>query len=442
MKTLKPLTIVAMIIAFGAVILTACSLRASQNTSANILVPTVHVVMPPTGTVDSITIHELPVFPTATPTVTPVATATPLPTPTQSVGPGGLPFPLKTQELEYGLAAHLFYTNRDAALIKARDLGTGWIRQQIHWRDQEGPAGNYAWGELDYIVDSVSAYNQKLMLSIVRSPSFYTANGGDGMPQDPDSLGRFVEAIVRRYQGRIHAIEIWNEQNLAYENGGQVLESDAGHYVELLKSAYTHIKAVDPSVYVVAGPPASTATNNPSIALSDEVYLRAMYSYQNGIVRDYFDIQAVHPGGSANPPETLWPEAPSNADGWTTDRTFYFRRVEDIWNIMKEYGMDNHQIWITEYGWATANNSPGYEFGNQVSLDQQAAYIVGAMEWTRLYYPYVGNMFLWNLNFAPIKAADGNSMHEQASFGILNPDYSPRPSYWAIQNYLQQLRGQ
>jgi hypothetical protein len=379
-----------------------------------------------------------------TPTFLPVPTPLPQPpTPTpQTVGPGGLAFPLKTDKLNFGVAAHLFYTDRDTPLQAARDAGFGWVRQQIHWRDQEGPAGNYPWGELDDIVASVNAHGLKLLISIVRSPTFYTANGSDGLPADPQSLGNFVAALAEHYQGRVQAIEIWNEQNLAYENGGSVSTDDAGHYVELLKEAYTRIKAIDPSIYVIAGPPSSTAVNSPGVAISDERYYRAMYSYQNGVIRNYFDAQAVHPGGSANSPDTIWPENPSTAQGWTTDRTFYFRHVEDARKLMVEYGLGDHQIWITEYGWATQNNTPGFEFGNQISLDQQADYIVGAMRRTKEQYPWVGNMFLWNLNFGPLKANDGDPFNEQASFGILNGDYSPRPSYLAIQRYLGELSAQ
>ncbi len=273
----------------------------------------------------------------------------------------------------------------------------------------------------------------------MRSPNFYTANGGDGMPQDPQSLGNFVAALAEHYRGKVQAIEIWNEQNLAYENGGYVSTEEAGHYVELLKEAYTRIKEVDPSIFVVAGPPSSTAVNSAGVAISDERYYRAMYAYQNGVIRNYFDVQAVHPGGSANPPDTLWPESPSPAQGWTTDATFYFRHVEDVRKLMLENGLGDHQIWITEFGWATQNDTPGFEFGNQISYQQQADYIVGAMRETQEQYPWVGNMFLWNLNFGPLKARDGDPMHEQASFSILNGDYSPRPSYLAIQQYLGEL---
>jgi hypothetical protein len=50
-------------------------------------------------------------------------------------------------------------------------------------------------------------------------------------------------------------------------------------------------------------------------------------------------------------------------------------------------------------------------------------------------------MFLWNLNFAILRARSGQPRHEQASFAILNPDGSPRLSFLAIQRYLADLRG-
>ena len=137
-----------------------------------------------------------------------------------------------------------------------------------------------------------------------------------------------------------------------------------------------------------------------------------------------------------------WADKIPRVDGWTTDSTFYFRHIENVRKLMEEYGLADHQIWITEFGWATANTSPGFEFGNQVSDQQQADYIVGAMRRTKEQYPWVGNTFLWNLNFGPLKASQGEPTHEQASFSILNGDYSPRPSYWAIQQYIGELRAQ
>ncbi len=371
------------------------------------------------------------------PTLLPTVPAVPQPT----VGPGGLAFPLRTERLELGVHAHLFWTNRSLPLRLAREGGFGWIRQQIHWADQEGPPGVYQWGEeLDAIVAATEAAGLKLMLSIVRSPTFYGRFGRDGLPEDPAPFGRFVAALVQRYRGRIHAVQIWNEQNLAHENGGYVSTDDAGRYVELVKVAYAAIKAVDPAVFVVTGAPASTAVNSPGLAISDVRYYAAMLGYQNGVLRTVTDAIGVHPGGSANPPETLWPTAPSSAQGWTDHPTFYFRNIEHIRALLEDYQFETMPVWITEFGWATANDTPGFEFGNQVSLAQQADYLVGALELVEQRYPWVDAMFVWNLNFAVLRAASGQPRHEQASFSVLNADYTPRPAYTALRQAIVGLR--
>ncbi|MEN9936913.1 MAG: hypothetical protein RLZZ387_3492 [Chloroflexota bacterium] len=347
----------------------------------------------------------------------------------------------RTVELEYGAAAHLFYLDRAAPLGAAKDIGLGWVRQQIHWKDLEGPEpGNYAWGELDPLVESVDGAGLKLLLSVVRSPRWYTADGGDGMPQDPRSLGNFVAALAERYKGRVDAIEIWNEQNLAHENGGRVTIEDAGHYVELLKEAYTRIEAVDPAIVVLAAPPSSTGITDPAVAVSDIDYLKAMYGYQGGVVRGFMDAQAVHPGAAANPPETFVTDTPSPAAGWTDHPTFYFRHIENVRALMEQHGMADKPVWITEFGWATQNSSPGYEFGNAVSYEQQADYTVRAMRWTRERYPWVQAMFVWNLNFAPLKAKDGRPLDEQASFSLLDTSGKPRPVYYAMRRHLAEGR--
>jgi hypothetical protein len=49
-------------------------------------------------------------------------------------------------------------------------------------------------------------------------------------------------------------------------------------------------------------------------------------------------------------------------------------------------------------------------------------------------------MFLWNMNFAVLWGAQGNPQHEQASFSILNPDWSPRPAFLALQGLHQRLK--
>ena len=329
----------------------------------------------------------------------------------------------------------------------ATNGGFGWVRQQVPWKDSETQERNLAVDELDKIVASVNASGRKLLLSLTKSPDFLTGGPGDnGLPNNPKDFGRFAELIARRYKGRVQAIEVWNEQNLAIENGGNVKVADAGHYVEVLKSAYTRIKAVDPNIIVVAGALSSTGVNQPSIAVDDITYLNAMYAYRGGEIRNYFDVQGFHPASTLNRPDAKFPDdpgpRPANCPGgcWQDAPTHYFRHIEDVRQVMINAGLGDKKIWITEMGWATKNNTPGYEYGNYVSLAQQADYLEGALSRIVSQYPWVGNVFIWNLNFAPLWGKQGNPAHEQAAFGLVNPNWSPRPAYTRVQKFISSVR--
>jgi hypothetical protein len=385
------------------------------------------------------------------PTAVPNPTAAPTLAPTVPAPPPVFE-PIRSPYLQFGVVTHLYYTDRTRVLALTKIAGFDWVRQQIHWKDIESSPGVYYWNELDNIVEDVSTNNVRLLLNIVQAPDFY--NMTNGKPSDPRTMGNFVEALVRRYGTRIGAIEIWNEPNLAVENGGVISAEDPGRYAELVIECYRRIKAVEPSIIVLLAAPSSTGVLDERVAMPDEDYLRAVYSYRDGIVKTYFDAQAAHPGAAANPPDTLFPENPSLIAGcqpapdhcWNDHPTHYFRHIENIRALMVEQGLADRQIWITEYGWATPNNTPNFEYGNLLTLETQADYITSAI--SRVYdeyrdeqgRPWVGAMFLWNMNFAVLWGAQGNPLHEQASFSILNPDWSPRPAFIALQGLHQRLK--
>lgn len=350
----------------------------------------------------------------------------------------------RIDEVEFGVVSHLFYTDRERVMTLSEIAGFDWVRQQIHWKDIEASPGVYYWDEVDRIIADTSGFNTKIMLSVVQAPEFYHPT--HGIPADPKPFGDFVANMVERYGGMVTAVEIWNEPNLAVETGGKVDETAVALYAEMLMEGYRRIKAVRPYTYVVAAAPSSTGVNDVNLAMDDERYLRMLYGYKNGIIKDYFDAQGMHPGAAANPPDTMWPDKPGNPIGWNDHPTHYFRHVESVRAIMVEMGLADKQIWLTEFGWATANNTPGYEYGNEVTLDEQAQYIGEAIRMVYNDYrdetgrSWIGVMFLWNLNFAVLWGEEGNPLHEQASFGILNPDWSPRPSFILLQGLLMQIK--
>ncbi len=351
------------------------------------------------------------------------------------------PPPPSSSNFIFGFNAILYgqgspWQDRKRVLELSKNAGVYWLRQQVRWQDLQSAPGTscytICWGELDDIVNDSAAAGVKLLVSVVAAPSWATADGRNGMPSRAHlgEYSNFMGQMAARYQGKIQAYEIWNEQNLAHENGGRVASAEL--YMDMLVDASKAIKAADPNAIVVSGAPSSTETNAPTIAISDIRFLRQMFADPR--FRSAVDVVGVHPGGASNPPDTMWPDNPGPGPNFVTSREFYFRRVEDVRAAMLDAGLGDMKVWITEFGWATRNNTRGYEFGNKISYETQAAWIQRAFEMGRNdYAPWVGAMFLWQLNFAVPWKYNGNELHEQASFGVLNGDWSPRPAYLAIQ---------
>lgn len=364
--------------------------------------------------------------------------------PFQPIGPDQVPNPPQPQPstFVYGFNAILYnqgapWQDRQRVLGLSKNAGVYWIRQQVRWMDLQGAPGTpcyqVCWGELDNIVNDAANAGVKLLISVVAAPSWATPDGRNGLParEHFGDFNFFMGKMAERYRGKVQAYEIWNEQNLAHENGGRV--ANANVYMDMLVGASQAIRANDSSAIVVSGAPSSTETNRSDVAISDITFLRQMFADPR--FRSSVDVVGAHPGGQSNPPDTMWPDNPGAGPGWTTSREFYFRRVEDVRQAMLDNGLGDMKVWVTEFGWATRNNTPGYGFGNNTSLDEQAAYIKRAFEMGRNEYgAWMGGMFLWQLNFAVLWKYNGNELHEQASFGVLNGDWSPRPSYYAIQS--------
>ncbi len=392
--------------------------------------------------------------PTPKPTNTPRPTATPEPTATAAPAPtpeGGeaqaAPTPAPTAApatgapaagrvggyFGYGIQAHIY--GGDAQIFGLiQGMGFNWIKQQVEWKLVEPSKGNYQWGDLDRIVGGAHASGLNVLLSVVKAPAWARGGGADlsveGPPANPQDFADFLAALATRYRGRVQAYEVWNEQNLHYEWGNEPIS--ASRYVELLRASFIALKNADPSAVVVSGAPTPTGMNDGVIAIDDRAYLEQMY--QAGLAR-YCDAVGVHPSGYNNPPDADWrswsdPSAPT----FKGHPSFFFRgTMESYRNIMVAYGDGGKRLWPTEFGWSTFENlgasaPAGYEYANHNTEAEQAAWLVTAFQMARN-WGWVGPMFVWNLNFAPVSGP----ANEKAGFGILRADWSPRPSYSALQ---------
>ena len=374
-------------------------------------------------------------IPTPTPTPTPAPTPTPKPTPkpaapvapSASRGPG----------FGYGIQGDAITDGDHGRLFGAvQQLGFKWYKQQVEWFRYNPAPGVYDFGALDRIADSARAAGVNVLFSVVKAPQWARPPGDtdQGPPADPATYAEFMRALATHFKGRVQGYEIWNEQNLYYEWGGLGGKLNAGKYVQLLKAAYQAVKAADPSATVISGGLTPTGYNDGNIAIDDRLYLEQMY--QAG-VKSYCDAIGAHPSGYNNPPDATWqtyadPSASFNARGHPS---WFFRgTLEGYRNIMVKYGDSSKRIWVTEFGWASVDGlgvapARGYEYAADNTEAEQAQFIVRAYEIAKG-WGWVGPMFLWNLNFAPLcGAAD-----EKAAFGIVRSNWSPRPAFAALAN--------
>jgi hypothetical protein len=358
----------------------------------------------------------------------PVPSSMPVPSPVASEQPpsGPTPLPPPVPKPGYGVQVHLFAGDMGETLRWAQGLGVGWVKQQVTWHTIEHGPDNFEWEPLDRAVEACGGFGFKLLLSVVHAPDWTRVSELEtGPPADYAEFGRFMGQVATRYRGRVAAYELWNEPNLAREWRGDTL--DPARFVALVAEGARAVRAADPDVLVISGAPAVTGINDGVEAIDDRVFLRGMY--EAGVAQ-WVDGIGAHPYGFANPPDESWQDSAHVASSHNDHPSFFFRdTLEDYHAIMVAYGDTGRQIWVTEFGWPSTErmgrmDATGWEYGRQVSEAQQADYVVRAFRMGEE-RPWVGPMFLWNLNLATIWGPDDSV----SAYSLLRPDESYRPAY-------------
>ena len=336
----------------------------------------------------------------------------------------------------YGIQAHLVHIDRSLPFANVTGLGFGWVKQQIEWKVWEPSQGAIDWSEMDAIAQDAQASGVTAMYSVVGAPDWAREEGFDatvtGPPADPATFATFLGELAARYcDNGVGAIEVWNEQNLHYEWGNKAL--NPADYMALLKPSYDAIKTACPSMVVISGG-LTPAGEVPGKAVDDFAYLQGMF--ENGLT-EYADAIGAHPSGYNVPPSLTHEEACAFIQEKGTTFTgpcddphhsWSFRSTLEGYRDIIERSGATQPIWATEFGWAAGGSyEAGYEYADDNSLDEQAAWSVEAFEYMRD-SDFVDAAFLWNLNFRMV--ADGT---EKAQWGIVANNSQPFPAFLALQ---------
>jgi hypothetical protein len=117
----------------------------------------------------------------------------------------------------------------DVGSLRLWDSGTS-------WRDIETTPGHFDLRHLDEIVTEARTHRARVLLVLGQTPSFHVAadaplagpveyygNGATRAP-DPAAWRRYVRTVANRYAGRIGALQVWNEINIAGFWSGTVVD--------------------------------------------------------------------------------------------------------------------------------------------------------------------------------------------------------------------------
>jgi hypothetical protein len=317
---------------------------------------------------------------------------------------------------------------RELAVKMIADAGFYWIRQEFPWEDIEISAkGDFwdhkwdkdAWGKYDHITDLADQYGLEIIARLSNPPNWSRAQGDAAgslaPPDDLNDYGDFVEAVVRRYKGRIRYYQIWNEPNIYPEWGEQPVNPE--EYTELLKVGYTRVKAACPECIVLSGALAQTIPLGPR-DLNDFVFLQRMYDAGAG---DYFDVLAMQGYG-------LW-SGPT--DRRMRPRVLNFSRPLYLREIMVKNGDAHKPLWLTETNWnAPPPDLADKQFG-YVTPEQQARYAVQAFQRAQQEWPWMGVINIWFFK----RATDTETEQAMYYFRLVEPDFTPMPAYYALKEY-------
>jgi hypothetical protein len=307
---------------------------------------------------------------------------------------------------------------RQRSLELLRAAGVTWIRQELPWEQIEPVAkGQTTWDKFDDIVERAQALGIEVLFRLDTSPRWAlpsTAPDGLGPPVRQEDYWDFVEQVARRYRGRVHAYQIWNEPNLSLEWGRQA--PDAAAYARLLQGAAERLRRADPDARVVLAGMAPTLTE--SVEAENELrYLQDLYTAGAG---GSFDVLAVQAYGLRGGPD----------DPRTGDADVNFSRPRLVRELMERNGDANTPVWATEVGWNVNPPDLAVQRFGRVTSVLQARYTVRAIERARTEWPWLQALFIWYWK----RADESNRGEDWYWFRLADPDFTLQPVYYALRD--------
>jgi len=254
-----------------------------------------------------------------------------------------------------------------AKLDEQRKMGIQFAREEIPWGEVETSPGVFRWSysysptitrDFDLLLDELEKRNIEMLALLDYGPSYIV---GNSVPQDQLLFAweRYVKAVVAQFGDRVDYWEIGNEMNSREFWGKVVNEPDSiaepnpALYAQMLKIAFTEIKAHDVNDIVILGGLVTVTDGDCQTNPFD--YLYRLYAVDHA-AWGAFDAVALHPYWGEHPPEKPIPRGKAHqpsTGACIADQSIERSLLEEVRAfrvLTTQYGAK--PVWITEIGWS------------------------------------------------------------------------------------------
>jgi hypothetical protein len=248
----------------------------------------------------------------------------------------------------------------------------------------------------------------KVLLSVVGNREELEQGGANYISAFASFLGEIAPVA--------DGIEVWNEPNI--QNEWPVGQISGIAYADMLRQAYSAIKASNPLTLVISAAPAPTGTNNETV-MSDDRFIKEMMSAN---AANYMDCIGIHYNVGATPP------ADTSGHPYDTNGhySWYFLPMMDLYyNTFNPNGEPGGiPLCFTEIGFLTDDGfdltlaqagATNFLFAEGISIFDQGVWLSDALQ-RSCRSGKVKLFIVWNVDFT------NYGQDPQAGYAILRPD--------------------
>ncbi|OGP90511.1 MAG: hypothetical protein A2156_05430 [Deltaproteobacteria bacterium RBG_16_48_10] len=294
------------------------------------------------------------------------------------------------------------------------ELGVGTIRVPLQWQLVKTHPGEYDWSTVDRVFKMAQTKHIEVLFAIrthFREEAKKRKQKRGAIEISPESLNKkewvhFLEALANRYRRQEVNYEIENEVN-----EGAFWKGTLEQYLELLKAGYDVIKKADPNAKVLPSAMGCGILQNSQSGWVGE----KAWKWHDGWLKQIFstkkfDVVNVH---------NYYFPSDITANGLT------FRSyLQHIHDLMKESGLGDRPIWITETGFVSLPTDVSGRVDNG-SYEKQAAWLTEAYQQA---FELGAERVYWLLLRDRKEAYFG-------SMGLVDAKGDPRPSWNAFRHF-------